>query len=72
MSTPLVLLDQCEGEELARIPLAGAMANSGVTTLPPAPLKRVGGKHDLCLRFAQPALEPVWALEWVQLLESKR
>jgi hexosaminidase len=68
----LVLLDQCEGEELARIPLAAAAANSGVTTLPPVPLKRVGGRHDLCLRFAQPALQPVWALDWVQLLESKR
>jgi hypothetical protein len=32
----------------------------------------VGGKHDLCLRFAQPALQPVWALDWVQLTDSKR
>ena len=68
----LVLLDQCEGEELARIPLASAASNSGVTTLPAAPLRRVGGKHDLCLRFAQPALQPVWALDWVQLIDSKR
>jgi hexosaminidase len=68
----LVLLDQCEGEELARIPLVSAVGNSGVTTLPAAPLRRVGGKHDLCLRFAQPALQPVWALDWVQLTDSKR
>jgi hexosaminidase len=68
----LVLLDQCDGEELARIPLASAVANSGVSTLPAAPLRRVGGKHDLCLRFAQPALQPLWALDWVQLMDSKR
>jgi len=68
----LVLLDKCDGEELARLPLAPAVANSGVTQLPAAPLKQVGGRHDLCLRFAQPALRPLWALDSVQLLDSKR
>ena len=68
----VVLLDTCGGEELARLPLAPAAANAGVTTLPAAALKRVGGRHDLCLRFAQPALEPMWALDAVQLIDSKR
>jgi len=68
----LVLLDSCDGEELARLPLAPAAANSGVTVLPPATLRKIGGRHDLCLRFAQPALQPMWALDWVQLLDSKR
>jgi hypothetical protein len=40
--------------------------------LPAAALKRVGGRHDLCLRFAQPALEPMWALDSVQLLDDSK
>jgi hexosaminidase len=66
----LVLLDGCEGEELARLPLAPAASASGVTTLPATPLKPVRGRHDLCLRFAQPAVQPMYALDWVQLLDA--
>ena len=31
----------------------------------------VGGRHDLCLRFAQPSLQPMWALDAVQLLDRE-
>jgi len=68
----LVLLDKCDGEELARLPLAPAAANSGVTALPPVALRRVGGRHDLCFRFAQPALQPMWALQSVQIDMSEK
>jgi len=68
----LVLLDNCQGEELARLPLAPAAANSGVTMLPIETLKRAEGRHDLCFRFAQPALQPMWALSFVELQDSQR
>ena len=67
----LVLLDRCNGEELARLPLAPAAASDAVTVLPAARLKRVGGIHDLCLRFAQPRLDPIDTLDWIQLIDSK-
>jgi hexosaminidase len=68
----LVLLDKCDGPELARLPLAPAAANPGVTKLPAAALAPAAGRHDLCLRFAQPALEPMWALDSVQLLDDSK
>jgi hexosaminidase len=67
----LVLLDGCDGEELARLPLAPAAKASGLTRLPAVALKEVHGRHDLCLRFAQPQLQPMYALDWVQLLDRK-
>ena len=62
-----VRLDSCEGELLARLPLARAIANDGVTTLPPAPITPRKGLHDLCLRFAQPKLEPMWAIDSLRI-----
>jgi hexosaminidase len=67
----LVLLDRCDGEELARLPLASAVSNSGVTQLPAVSLERAAGHHDVCLRFAQPSLQPMWALDSVQLLDRE-
>ena len=68
----LVLLDKCDGAELARLPLAPAVSNSGVTQLPAEVLKGATGRHDLCLRFAQPSLQPMWALDSVQLLDREK
>ncbi len=58
----------CDGELLARLPLAPAMRSQGVTTLPAAPIPARGGTHDLCLRFAQPRLDPLWVLDSVRLV----
>ena len=58
--------DNCEGEVLARLPLAAAARSDRVTTLS-APLPAMSGARDLCFRFAQPALEPLWALDRVEL-----
>jgi hexosaminidase len=62
-----VYLDQCAGTPAARLPLASAVHNDAVTVLPAAPLPRLSGTHALCLRFAQHGLDPMWALDWVQL-----
>ena len=70
-----VHLGKCDGEIIARLPLAPAVSSNSVTELPPAPIAARTGKHDLCLRFAQrfsqPAVDPVWALDWVNLTERE-
>ena len=70
-----VHLGNCDGEVIARLPLAPAIASNGVTVLPQAPVASRPGKHDLCLRFAQrfsqPAVDPVWALDWVNFPERE-
>jgi hexosaminidase len=63
-----VHLDRCDGKVVARLPLAAAARSSAVTKLSDAPLPQVGEPHDLCLRFAQPSLEPLWALDSVELV----
>ena len=61
-----VRLDGCDAEPIARLSLpAGAEA----ATLRSAPLPAIGGRHDLCLRIARPALEPLWAIDWVEIGE---
>jgi len=62
-----VRLDDCEGEPIALVPLAPAAGNDAVTVLPPLPLPHLTGTHALCFTFTQRALDPMWALDWVQL-----
>ena len=62
--------DTCDGPLLARLPLAPAMASQAVTLLPRAELAPAGGRHDVCLRFAQPALEPLWAIDSLRIREA--
>jgi hexosaminidase len=62
-----VRLDGCEGAPLAVLPLAPAAAVDAVTVLPAAPLPALQGKHVLCFTFTQHELDPLWALDWVQL-----
>jgi hexosaminidase len=64
-----VRMDNCESEPIAVLPLAPAVANDAVTPLPAVRLPRTQGRHDLCFRFTQKTLDPMWALDWVQLLE---
>ena len=59
--------DGCEGEPIAVLPLAPAAGNDAVTLLPPVPLPLRGGPHTLCFRFTQRTLDPMWAIDWVQL-----
>jgi hexosaminidase len=62
-----VRLDGCEGEPLAVLPLAPAADNDAVTVLPAVPLTGSPGPHELCFRFTQRTLDPLWAIDWVQL-----
>jgi hexosaminidase len=62
-----VRVDGCEGEPVAVLPLDPAVTNDAVTLLPPVSLPRLPGRHDLCLKFTQRALDPLWAIDWVQL-----
>ena len=62
-----VRLDDCEGELLTALPLAPAVGSPAVTTLPPAAIPARGGRHDLCLRFAQRTLDPMWVIDSLRL-----
>jgi len=57
----------CDTPALATLPLAPAIQSNGVTILPAQELPRVPGRHDLCLRFARPRLDPIWGLAWVEI-----
>jgi len=62
-----VRIDGCEGEPVAVLPLAEAATNDAVTVLPPILLPALPGRHDLCFKFAQRTLDPLWAIDWVQV-----
>lgn len=62
-----VRLDRCTGAPLVQLSLAPAAGNDAVTVLPAARLPPIRGAHELCFRFAQRGLDPLWALDWVQL-----
>jgi hexosaminidase len=62
-------VDGCDTPALGLLPLAPAAGAKGVTTLPAQRLPRLPGRHDLCLRFARPRLDPLWAIDWVEVGE---
>jgi hexosaminidase len=62
-----VRADGCDGAPIAVLPLAPAVDNDAVTVLPAVALPRLTGTHQLCFRFAQPGLDPMWAIDWLQL-----
>ncbi len=62
-------VDGCAAPVLAWLPLAPAAGGAGVTVLPAQRLPRLAGRHDLCLRFARPRLDPLWALDWIEIGE---
>ena len=62
-----VRADNCAGAPIAALPLAPAVANDAVTALPPVSLPPRAGRHDLCFKFTQARLDPLWALDWVQV-----
>jgi hexosaminidase len=62
-----VRVDGCDGEPVAVLSLAPAATVAAVTVLPAAPLPHLEGRHQLCLRFTQRTLDPLWAIDWVQL-----
>jgi hexosaminidase len=58
--------DSCDGPVVARLPLAPAKANAGVTRLAGA-LTAQGGTHDLCMTFTQNGPDPLWVLDKLTL-----
>jgi hexosaminidase len=62
-------VDGCAAPALAWLPLAPAARAGEVTILPAQRLPRLAGRHDLCLRFARPRLDPFWALDWIEIGE---
>jgi hexosaminidase len=62
-----VHVDGCDTAPLSVLPLAPASEHEGITVLPALALPPLPGRHDVCLRFARPSLDPLWALDWVEL-----
>jgi hexosaminidase len=62
-------VDSCAAPASAWLPLAPATHASEVMVLPAQRLPRFEGRHDLCLRFARPRLDPFWALDWIEIGE---
>jgi hexosaminidase len=62
-----VRLDGCKDAPIAVLPLAPAAGNDAVTVLPAAELPPLKGAHALCFTFTQRKLDPLWAIDWVQL-----
>ena len=58
----------CAGPRIASLPLAPAAAQPGVTVLPEVALEpRAGGPQDLCFRFTQRTVDPMWAVQWIEI-----
>jgi len=51
------------------MPLAPAVASDTVTRLPPAAIQPRGGTHDLCLTFTGRGIDPMWAIDSIELRE---
>lgn len=62
-----VRIDGCDGAAVALLPLAPAANRAGVTPLPAQRLPAQSGRHDVCIKFARPRLDPMWGLEWVEI-----
>ena len=62
-----VHVDGCDTAILGALPLAPAADKDGITELPALILPPLSGRHDICLRFARPRLDPLWALDWVEI-----
>jgi hexosaminidase len=59
-----VHIDSCASAPVALLPLGSTVI---AATLPPAELAPQPGVHDLCLRMSRPLLEPMWALDWMEV-----
>jgi hexosaminidase len=62
-----VHVDGCDGAVLAALPLPAAASAAGLAQLAGKNLPSLAGRHDVCLRFARPSVNPFWALDWVEI-----
>jgi hexosaminidase len=69
-STPegelVIRRDSCEGPEIAKVSLAPAVRNHGLTALPAIQLQEQG-THDLCFLFTRHKIDPIWAIGSIEL-----
>jgi hexosaminidase len=62
-------LDTCTGRVVATLPFPSAANHSGVTSLQTG-FPALQGKHDLCITTARPRLNPLWVVDWIQLIPT--
>jgi hexosaminidase len=60
-----VRIGGCDGAPVAT--QAMTPMHAWVTTVPQITLPARPGRHDICLRFTRPQLDPMWALDWVEI-----
>jgi hexosaminidase len=63
-----IRLDNCDGPPLAAESLAPAKKVHTQTPLPPIPLNKTEGKHDICFRFTRARIDPIWVIGSVELV----
>jgi len=64
-----IRVDGCDGERIAVLTLGPAVGNTGVTRLPAAAIAPRAGRHDLCLAFTGRGIDPMWAIDSIELVE---
>jgi hypothetical protein len=52
---------------LEALPLPTAASAEALAELAARKLPAIPGHHDLCLRFARPGVDPIWAIDWVEI-----
>jgi len=63
-----VRLGGCDGLRIASLPLGTAQGHNGVTRLPVARIGPQTGRHDLCFTFTGRHIDPMWAVDSIELL----
>lgn len=64
-----IRLDDCKGAPVGIAPLKPAVANQGLTPLPPILIDKTQGTHDLCFRFTRSKVDPIWVIGQLELVE---
>ena len=62
-----VRVDGCDGVPVAALPLAPAIEADGITRLPPITIPARPGTHDLCFTFTGDTIDPMWAIDRLEL-----
>jgi len=65
-------VDGCDTAAFSVLPLAAAATVMESTGVAGGETAAAPGRHDVCLRFARPRLDPLWALDWVEIEEVTR
>jgi len=57
----------CDGAPSALATLPAIPRGAVEEVLQPVAIPAAAGSHDVCIRFARPKLDPMWALDWVEI-----